>query len=55
MDPPQALQEARTQGDQERAWRAFLCDARRILETARRARGGLLDVITPRLQATTAR
>jgi hypothetical protein len=42
MDFAQALQEARWQADRERAWRAFLRNARRILDAAEGARAGLL-------------
>ena len=43
MDPAQALQEARWQAARERAWRAFLCNARRILNAPEAARTGFLD------------
>jgi hypothetical protein len=43
MDPAQALQEARWQADREHAWRAFLRNARRILDATEGARAGLLD------------
>ena len=42
MDPAQARQEAVWHADRERAWRAFLRNARCILDAAEGARAGLL-------------
>ncbi len=43
MEPAQALQEARRQADRERAWRAFIGNAKRILDAPESARKALVN------------